>query len=313
MPDYGLGTLFRTKNPYEKRVKISSQIAENAGLAKPLIYATMGADMANAEQWDTERAQKTEALMGTTIQGNQTKADQEYGGKMLSAIIEKSKDDPVAATNMLDIAAQINPSLAPFKGIKFNAPTKGNWSSITDGTGQPLMVSLEGLSWMSANPDKVTPEIKARYVIPIGAPKPAADEKLPYKIGERRSYVGKDGQTYEGTFKGLDENSNPVFENSVKVAAAPMEPSLKQFVKIDRNGNVMTDGNGTPLTMSVNTKSAASIDQAKVQGFVDPGIAGLNVRTTDPQRKLLQDGTANPPAPVNAAPQGKVDWRKYLR
>lgn len=40
---------------------------------------------------------------------------------------------------------------------------------------------------------------------------------LPYKMGERQKFIGKDGNEYEGTFKGLDPKGEPVFESAVKV------------------------------------------------------------------------------------------------
>lgn len=50
-------------------------------------------------------------------------------------------------------------------------------------------------------------------------------EKLPYKIGERQKFTGKDGSEYEGTFKGLDEKGEPKFENAVKVSKEkPLDP-----------------------------------------------------------------------------------------
>lgn len=57
-------------------------------------------------------------------------------------------------------------------------------------------------------------------VIARGGEKPPT---LPYKIGERQKFTGKDGKSYEGTFKGLNPDTNePIFENLNQVEEKPL-------------------------------------------------------------------------------------------
>lgn len=57
----------------------------------------------------------------------------------------------------------------------------------------------------------------------IEASKKTEKEVLPYKIGERHKFIGKDGKEYEGTFTGLDINKEPVWGNIAKIFVKPAE------------------------------------------------------------------------------------------
>lgn len=46
-------------------------------------------------------------------------------------------------------------------------------------------------------------------------------EKVPYIKGKREKFIGKNGKEYEGTFLGLDSNSEPKWGNIVKIAEKP--------------------------------------------------------------------------------------------
>jgi hypothetical protein len=46
--------------------------------------------------------------------------------------------------------------------------------------------------------------------------KPPTADSSPYKIGARHQYVGQGGKTFEGTYKGLDANSEPIWGNIVQ-------------------------------------------------------------------------------------------------
>lgn len=55
VPGAWLASLYGGRsNPYDRKLLISSKVAENAGYAQPFIYAMMGAEMAKSEQWDDD-------------------------------------------------------------------------------------------------------------------------------------------------------------------------------------------------------------------------------------------------------------------
>ena len=162
----GLGNLYRAQNPAEKRVATSAKVAENAGLAKPLIYAMMGSDMAEAEKWDTDQ----QATIAGAMESNKKLADQEAAHKVLGSIMKVSEYDPEEATALIQKAAQQYPTLGMYSSIKFTAKTKDDWMHVAGGDGQQYAISKTGLAWMAEHQDQVTDEIKAKYIVPIGGP-----------------------------------------------------------------------------------------------------------------------------------------------
>jgi hypothetical protein len=179
----GIGRLYGQTNPAERRVAIASKVAENSGLAKPFIYAMMGKDMAEAQEWDTEQT----ATIRNTLAGQQQiaadKGEREFAQKVLADAVKLSTDDPYAATDLLQFSIQAgggNKYLKPFEGIKFTGKMKNNWVQVQAGDGQAYQVNVGGLGLIGQeqDPDKRA-ELTSKYVIPIGGPKPAPEAKAP--------------------------------------------------------------------------------------------------------------------------------------
>lgn len=171
MESYGLGTLFRKENPYEKRVKTAAAVAEKSGFARPLLYAAMGEDMARAEQWDTDREAETAKYLSG-------KAENEQAKSVMENVFKVAEFDPEGATMILKGAAEKIPQLQPFQSINFYAKSNKDWHFVTDGEGQPFAVSKQGLAWLSANPDKafgedgrILPDVAKKIFVPYGAKK----------------------------------------------------------------------------------------------------------------------------------------------
>jgi len=93
--------------------------------------------------------------------------------------------------------------------------------SVNPNTGQPWTDPVSGQPLPTG---KYTMTSEGPNVIEVEPYQKGADT-LPYKMGERQKFTGKDGTEYEGTFKGLDEKGEPKFENAVKVSKEkPIDP-----------------------------------------------------------------------------------------
>lgn len=169
-PYVGIGSLYRANNPAERRVLAASKVAENAGFAKPLIYATMGADMAEAEKWDQDQQSTIVSALSENVNMQRQQFETESAHKVLNSIIKISEQDPEEATQVLQIAAKQYPGLAMYAGVKFTAKTKDDWMHVAGGDGQQYAVSKTGLAWMAQNQDKITDEIRGKYIVPVGGP-----------------------------------------------------------------------------------------------------------------------------------------------
>jgi len=215
MESYGLGTLFRKENPYEKRVKTAAAVADKSGFAKPLIYAAMGADMSNAEQWDSEQA----------VAQNQ-QAEAKAAQTMLQTIIKISETQPEAANDLLQDAAARNPHLAPYGKIKFIDKSTKEWVMVTDASRQPFAVSKAGLAWITQqNKDKVygddgkiLPDVAQKVFIPFGAKK--SDQ---FKLTEQAAgdaVLADYPYSSDKDVAGIAAQHNPEFGGKVEKAKA---------------------------------------------------------------------------------------------
>lgn len=214
--DYGLGALFKTENPYEKRVKIASQIAENSGFAKPLIYASMGADMASAEQWDTERAQKTE---------EQTKIQNFF--KTFDVLSKHNAGSAVAmwnkfAPSLLKIPYKIDAVTNSPEILGVHMANDGRWWGLDKRTGGML----------------VSDSSTGKFIAPVQADMDALKNSLSAKEGtpEGRRILGELQDT-EGIpdttvdYNGVSRSQRDIYTDAMKKNLAQESPSLlKQFV-----------------------------------------------------------------------------------
>jgi hypothetical protein len=162
----GLSALFG-ENPHDKRVKTTAAMMPQSGLAKPALAYVAGRDLGKGEEWDKERNETAMSLYKGNMQ-------MDHADKILANVIKISKQDPKAATAILQREAQDNPALAKFAGISFSGTTtKENWATVKAGDGQAYQVYLPGLMEIQKNPnDKAAFD---KYVIPIGIPKPHSD------------------------------------------------------------------------------------------------------------------------------------------
>lgn len=174
--ELGLAALYNKQNPYEKRAQITGQVASNSGFAKPFLAYAMGKDLAQGEQWDTNRNAQVDTYLTQNMDLQRNKQQQEYATEVFKRVVEISKHDPVAATQILKKEAEGNPLLAPMKDISFNAKTtKDDWATITGGDGQAYQVYLPGLAEVQKDPQNA--ELKKKYIVPIGNPKDPKGDK----------------------------------------------------------------------------------------------------------------------------------------
>ena len=204
---YGLGlaSLYRQVNPAERRVQIESKVAENSGFAKPLIYAMMGKDMGNAEQWDTEHEATVKNVMAAQQKHADTKEERQAVQKTLEIAIKAlSEGQPAVATRIMEIEAGRNPAMAPYKGIQWNTPMMKNGDAriTTAGDGQQWLLNVPKAARIMEEEVKTngvpedadaTMEVlkTAGAAIPIGSPKDAKAEKGIEKtvdLGDRVEY-----------------------------------------------------------------------------------------------------------------------------
>ncbi|MCL5238649.1 MAG: SMP-30/gluconolactonase/LRE family protein [Nitrospirae bacterium] len=218
MPDnYGLNTLFRTENPYEKRVKVASQIAENSGFAKPLIYGLMGADMASAEQWDTERNQKTE---------EQTKMQNFF--KTFNVLSKHDAGSAVKmwndlAPSLLKMPYKIDAVTSSPEILGVHMANDGRWWGLDKRTGGML----------------VSDSSTGKFIAPVQADMDALKNSLSAKEGtpEGRRILGElqdtegipDTTTVDNN--GVSRSPRDIYTDAMKKNLAQESPSLlKQFV-----------------------------------------------------------------------------------
>lgn len=225
----GLGSLYGQKNPYERKVAIASKVAENAGFAKPLIYATMGADMASADQWDQDQQNTIRSTIAAHQDLETQKQNQEAATKAIELAIKAADTNPEVATTILQAEASRNPLLAAYKDVTFVGKTNGDWISVADGTGQPYMVSKTGLAWMSAHPDQATDEIKARYIVPFGKPKPETPEKAPTtrKVSQGTQEVDQEWDPSTQTWK--EVGRGPKYKPGAEGGETPNEKGFNKL------------------------------------------------------------------------------------
>lgn len=324
MADYGLAALYNRENPYEKRAKAAASILPRSGFAAPLVAAAMGSEMGRAQGWDEEMNQRIQTYLTKQAEVAAMKDRREaikYQADMLekSLVIadkvwkgtqgtERDKGQRVIeAVNPLLTSAGLAPlvsyaqdehgqrsfALVVEKDAQGNILAKRGYISNgqlftqngVDAQGQPLFEQAKGDQTTVDEYKKLQDATKKE------APKTRTVQRDGLEITEEFDEA-------TGTWK--EVGKGPKWDPR---GPAGEKPSFRQFVQVDKDGNVVTDEQGTPLTMTVDTKSQASIEQARRDGFIDPGIAGLNVRTTDPQRRELQRSDGEPGAAPGATPQ----------
>lgn len=161
-------------NPHERRIKATGAMMGDSGFAKPALAYVMGREMAGAEEWDKERGE-------AASRAAKDAADSDWAQKILGQVVDLSKKDAVAATQVLRAESARNPYLAPFSGIQFNAETTAEgWATYTDGTGQGWQTFLPALNKKNEDGTPLSDEQLEQqgFRRKIGAPKPAESPKL---------------------------------------------------------------------------------------------------------------------------------------
>lgn len=151
--------------------------------------------------------------------------------------------------------------------------------------------------------------------IATGGEKPPT---LPYKIGERQKFTGKDGKSYEGTFKGLTEKNEPIFENVSEAITKPIVTELNPYQKFSAGHQLRSEIKSNPYIKgyqevstkySVMQKALKESQTSKNLIAVDQALITLFNKMTDPESVVRESEYARTPqdmAMYNRI-QGKID------
>lgn len=142
---------------------------------------------------------------------------------------------------------------------------------------------------------------------------------LPYKIGERQKFTGKDGKSYEGTFKGLNpDTKEPVFENVSEAISKPVMTELNPYQKFSAGHQLRSEIKTNPYIKgyqevstkySVMQKALKESQTSKNLIAVDQALITLFNKMTDPESVVRESEYVRTPqdmAMYNRI-QGKID------
>jgi len=99
--------------------------------------------------------------------------------------------------------------------------------------------------------------------------KSKAEERLPYPIGKRVRFIGKDGKEYEGAFLGLDANKRPQWGDVVKIAEKPSAGEKPEYTPKQAMARIAA------INKAIATlKGSTAVDPESLRQF--PWLAGIN-------------------------------------
>ena len=70
----GLASIYRQKNPYDRKVETTAAMLPKSGYASPFLAYVMGRDTARAGEWDSERDRKLEEIFNKQAMSEEEKA-----------------------------------------------------------------------------------------------------------------------------------------------------------------------------------------------------------------------------------------------
>lgn len=220
----GLKYLFG-ENPHEKQAAVAAQMMNpgRSGFASPLMAYVAGKEMSASGEWDQNRANAAQVYYDQQMQAGaedrkykRDKLASDQATQIFGKIIEISKHDAPAATQILNIEAGKNPMLESFKGVKFRSETKDDWATVEAGDGQAYQINLPLLAEF-AKTGGTDKELHKRAVIPIGLPKPRDGKEKDYTAtqkewkanNEERAARGEKPLTWEEYKEYLSDLSDP--------------------------------------------------------------------------------------------------------
>lgn len=164
--------LYGADNPKRERAKLIASMMGSSGFAKPFLAYAMAKEMGAADTVDAERSAGLKTMIEQEGQRESNKAAMDYGQKVMGHIIDISKSDPVAATQILKAESERgdNPYIKQFQDVTFNAKTsKEGWATVTS-NGTAYQVYLPKLQEAAqSGPDS---DLYKQTVIQIGNGKP---------------------------------------------------------------------------------------------------------------------------------------------
>jgi len=260
------------ENPYEKRAKIVGGMIPHTGLASPALGYVMGKEMSNAEDWDVQRETEGKAAQESGLLAYKDRTQQEEASKILDFVAKVIDKDPDAANQILKAKTKTNKFLEGFKDINIG-PTEDGWTMLENKkTGEMGQFNKQMFLWQvkilkeegKENDPNAMEEVRGTFYKVIGAG--AEKDNLPYKVGARHQY-SRGAQKFEGTFKGLDKDNEPIWgdEQRVKETAAPEDKQGKVGIYNLINDAVASDW----ASIAVKNAKAQDIEDIKKE-FSDP-------------------------------------------
>jgi hypothetical protein len=221
-------------NPYNRGADMMAGAIGNtpdrgfgyAAAARMPMMWTMGAMAGKGAALDRERMSAYSDLVANQVQQQSDQRQQELASKVFQQVIELSKMDPEAATEILKKEATQNPYLQKFAGIRFTAPTtKDQWMNL-EVDGKPYQVWLPGYARMMNDPN-TPPEqilqagIEKKIIIPGGNAAGKTSDVTP----EGKRIFGELQDTSQ-----IPDESRGRYEDAMKKNLANESPSLlKQY------------------------------------------------------------------------------------
>ncbi|HLE87594.1 MAG TPA: hypothetical protein VI727_07995 [Candidatus Brocadiaceae bacterium] len=151
--------------------------------------------------------------------------------------------------------------------------------------------------------------------IATGGVKPT---ELPYKIGGRHTFTGKDGKSYEGTFKGLTNTNEPIFENATEIKGKPVQTELNPYQKFSAGHQLRNEIKANPYIKdyqdvsqkyTVMQRALKESQTSKTLVAVDQALITLFNKMTDPTSVVRESEYARTPEDmaIYNRIQGKID------